>query len=161
MSFVTRSGMPALSQATREKVEAEYQQFYDGIKHLAGLKDFENLYIPTYEEFRRSDIINTAHPLQDQIEQNAMQVEADEDHLLKVKAKYNSNVISQDEYEYETALLKLREMKREGIFNITKGFKARLAQQEKEVEILKQFISSNIIITEENGVVEGSEEPSA
>ena len=160
MSFVTRSGMPALSQETREKVESEYAHYYDSIRHLSGLKDFDRLYFPKYEDFRREDIINTSHPLQNQIEQHALEIEGDDDHHKKITSKYNSNVISKEEYDYEMALLHLKEMKREGIFNITKAFKGRIANQEKEVEVLKQlFLSPNVIIEEvDDAVVEEREE---
>jgi len=145
MSFITRSGMPALSQTTREKVEAEYQQFYNGIQHLVGKKDFEYLYIPTYEEFRRLDIINTSHPMQNQLEQHSMEIEADEDIFNKKTAEYNSQVISQHEYDYEMSCLRLKQLKREGVFNLTSAFKTRIAEQEKEVENLKELMSTNDI----------------
>ena len=162
MSFVTRSGMPALSQETRETVTKEYNAFYDGIKHLQGKEDFNRLFIPTYEDFRRLDIANPAHPMQNRIEANALERYEDMDREKKVSSDYcqGKGTISKEEYEYEMALLYLRELKRQAHFDVRASHKQHIKDQQTKVDYLKTKMSSHIIELSEDAVEQGSEEAS-
>lgn len=138
MSIQTRSGLPAHCPNTTQATAKLYTDFRRGIEHLRGCDDFDLLFIPRAEDFFKFDVKNNCHPIHHELVGQRVSAESDEEDKAYIQARFNNGIIDEDEYRLRMQEFKVKEMKRQLVFDKSVAFRDEYELQQNILEEYKR-----------------------